>query len=264
MPLVFSAITPHPPIIIPTIGAGADLKLVEKTIKAMEKLGNELNNKKPETIIIISPHAQTDYNTFNINQSPTLSGNFHNFGDLETNLKFKNDLDLIENIKKECEKEIIPINFINNPDLDHGVLVPLYYLAKKYSDFKIIPLSFSYLDRESHFLFGKALFSAIEKSRKKTAIVASGDLSHCLTKDAPVGYNPLGEEFDKRIVDFIKKKDVKDILEMGQSLVENAAECGYRSIVILLGALDKLNYKPEILSYEGPFGVGYLVANLKL
>jgi len=34
---------------------------------------------------------------------------------------------------------------------------------------------------------------------------------------------------------------------------------------MLLGALtaDKTDWQPEILSYEGPFGVGYLVAKLK-
>jgi aromatic ring-opening dioxygenase LigB subunit len=47
-------------------------------------------------------------------------------------------------------------------------------------------------------------------------------------------------------------------------LVQSAGECGLRSIVILMGALDGLKVKPEILSYEGPFGVGYLVASLEV
>jgi len=51
---------------------------------------------------------------------------------------------------------------------------------------------------------------------------------------------------------------------MDKNLVEEAGECGYRSIIILLGALDGLDWKPEILSYEAPFGVGYLVANFKI
>lgn len=45
-----------------------------------------------------------------------------------------------------------------------------------------------------------------------------------------------------------------------------AGECGLRSFSFLLGILEesKINWKPEVLSYEGPFGVGYLVANFRL
>ena len=52
---------------------------------------------------------------------------------------------------------------------------------------------------------------------------------------------------------------------MDKNLIEEAGECGYKSIIILLGALSLVpNFKFEILSYEGPFGVGYLVANAKV
>ena len=57
------------------------------------------------------------------------------------------------------------------------------------------------------------------------------------------------------------------ILNMGEELVEEAGECGFRSIIILLGALSNLQqttYNLQLLSYEGPFGVGYLIANVKI
>ncbi|MBC7194507.1 MAG: AmmeMemoRadiSam system protein A, partial [Caldisericia bacterium] len=41
---------------------------------------------------------------------------------------------------------------------------------------------------------------------------------------------------------------------------EEAGECGYRSILTLLTLMPFEKYKAEVLSYEGPFGVGYLVA----
>ena len=62
-----------------------------------------------------------------------------------------------------------------------------------------------------------------------------------------------------------KSKELRvGALYYDEDFVEAAGECGYRSILILLGALDSLDLKPEILSYEGPFGVGYLVANYHL
>jgi AmmeMemoRadiSam system protein A len=52
-------------------------------------------------------------------------------------------------------------------------------------------------------------------------------------------------------------------MEISPQLRENAKECGYPSILILIGALD--GYKPGniISSYEGPFGVGYLCVGIK-
>lgn len=264
MLLNFAAITPHPPIIIPTIGSPADLKKVKKTIDGMEKLAEIFAKTEPQTILVISPHGPVDFNQFSIVNSPTLAGHFYNFGDFQTELIFKNDEKLIEAIEKECQEQKIPLRLVNFKDLDHGVLVPLYYLSQKLPNFKLVPLAYSFLDLEAHFKFGKVLKSIIDKQQSKIGIVASGDLSHRLTPDAPAGYTPQGKEFDNFLIGLLKKKDIKGILNIDPALVEEAGECGYRSIITLLGALNGLDWQPEILSYEGPFGVGYLTANFQI
>jgi aromatic ring-opening dioxygenase LigB subunit len=264
------------------------LEKVSKTISAMEKLAEIFANSAPDTVIVISPHGPVDFNQFTINQSPTLVGHFYNFGDFQTELIFKNDLELIKRIKLELieqiKKETQKINLTKNnhdrgsgwsdsilrtvelKELDHGTLVPLYYLSKYHPNFKVVPIAYSFLGLRTHFRFGQLLQNAIKHSNilENIGIIASGDLSHRLTPEAPAGYSPRGKEFDEKLIKLLKKKDVKGILNLNQDLVEEAGECGYRSIIILLGALDSLNWQPEILSYEGPFGVGYLVANFKL
>jgi AmmeMemoRadiSam system protein B len=266
MSLVFASICPHPPIIVPTIGSPPDLKKVEKTIEGMEKLADIFAKAEPATVLIISPHGPLDFNQFSIVNSPTLAGHFYNFGDFQTELIFKNDQKLIERIEKECQRQKIPLRLVNLKELDHGVLVPLYYLSQKLPNIKIVPLAYSYLDLEAHFKFGQVLSKIIsgEQFSANCGIVASGDLSHRLTPDAPAGYSLGGKEFDKLLVDLLRKKDTEGILNMEVNLVETAGECGYRSITILLGALNGLSWQPEILSYEGPFGVGYLVALLQI
>ena len=124
----------------------------------------------------------------------------------------------------------------------------------------MVPLTFSWLPLKSHFEFGRAIRRASERLDKRVLVVASGDLSHRLTPGAPAGFDPLGKVFDKKLVDALKELDIKEILDMDPDLIERAGECGLRSIVILLGAIEGLPLKHEILSYEGPFGVGYLVA----
>jgi len=265
MPLVFNAICPHPPLLIPTIGRSSDLKKVKDTVEAMEKLADIFTRTQPETVIIVSPHAPMSFDWFTVNNSPTLSGSFHNFGDFKTEFSFNNDLEFISLFKKRCEEEKIPLRSVKVKELDHGTLVPLYYLTKRMPGVKIVPLSFSYLDINTHFRFGKILHKTCDMEQEtKFAVVASGDLSHRLIPGAPAGFSPRGKEFDEKLIKLLKQKDVEGILNIETDLVEDAGECGYRSIVILLGVLDGFNWQPEILSYEGPFGVGYLVANFKV
>lgn len=264
--LKFASICPHPPIIIPTIGKPADLKQVSKTTEGMEKLSKKFGKANPKTAIVISPHGPLDPNRFTISNSPTLTGHFYPFGDFKTELIFKNDLSLVKKIRKEADKASIPLRVADIKTLDHGALVPLFYLSKGVPNIKVVSVTFSFLDVETHFKFGKTLQKLISggQSSGSYGVVASGDLSHRLTPDAPAGFSPRGKEFDEKIVKLLKEKDVKGILNLDKTLLEEAGECGYRSILILLGVLDGINWKPEILSYEGPFGVGYMVANLKI
>jgi MEMO1 family protein len=53
MSLVFAAISPHPPLLIPSIGKEA-IKKIQKTKEALEKLEEDLYLSRPEIIIIIS------------------------------------------------------------------------------------------------------------------------------------------------------------------------------------------------------------------
>lgn len=260
--LSFAAITPHPPIIIPTIGK-ENLKLVKKTIEAMETLGQKLNRVNPDIIIIISPHGPIFTDAFCLNLSEKYFGNFTAFGDLITKLEFNGNLDIVYKIREKTEI-VVPTTMISEPNLDHGILVPLYYLTKNLKNFSIIPIGYSFLDYKKHLEFGEKIKEEIILSNKKIAVIASGDLSHRLTFDAPAGYSPQGKIFDKKLINLLKKKSINQILNLNPNLIEEAGECGLRSILILLGVIKNLNYQPELLSYEGPFGVGYLVMNFKL
>lgn len=272
MSLDFVAITPHPPIIVPEIG-GNDTKKCQNTVKAMEKLADKLCEARPQTIIVISPHTLIHADRFAIYASPKFFGDFAQFGAPNTSFHLENDLALASAIAKESNNNNINAYLFGDPDsdygeLDHGEMVPLYYLTKKISsECKIIPVAFSYLSPAMHFTFGQIIKDVAHSPafrHQKIALVASGDLSHRLIQSAPAGYAKEGKEFDDKLIEYIKNKKTQEILEMDSDFVESAGECGYRSILIALGALDNTKYTPEILSYEGPFGVGYLVANFEI
>jgi len=234
MPLVFVALTPHPPIVIPEIGAD-NLKKVQKTVSALNSLSQKLEES-----------------------------DFSAFGAPEIKLQFSNNLEIVEKIDQLCLKNQIPTLLYDNGNeffqLDHGSLVPLYYLIKKLStNIKIIPITYSNLPTVSHFSFGQTLSEVAKAENERIAIVASGDLSHRLFQD-----EFPGKLFDKQITSLLEHKDYQKILYMDEELIDDAGECGYRSLVILLGALDNLKNTPNVLSYEGPFGVGYAVANFEI
>jgi AmmeMemoRadiSam system protein A len=148
-----------------------------------------------------------------------------------------------------------------NLELDHGALVPLYYLNKAGFRGQIVILGVGIISYEEMYTFGKAVQVAIEAVNKKTAVIASGDLSHRLLPGAPYGYSPLGAEFDKRMMEAMKKVDAKDLFSMETSFIENAGECGLRPAFFLLGVMGGLEAKVGVTSYEGPFGVGYGVVS---
>lgn len=263
MSLIFGAFVPHPPIILPTIG-DSHLSEVEKTIAAMKELEGELYAMQPETIMIISPHSPIATSAFGLNLSPQFGSHLEDFGDFTTKLEFNCDTELISHIHEAADKKNLPVICYNQSALDHGVIVPLYYLTQHLPKIKIIPISFSMLDFSSHLAFGSLLRDVTLQTNKRIALIASGDLSHRLTEDAPAGYSPQGKTFDELIVRLLKEKKAEEILKINPELAEGAGECGFRSLLILLGALQNLEYKIYVHSYEGPFGVGYLVAQFEL
>lgn len=260
--LSFAAFTPHTPLLIPNIGK-ENLEHLGKTVKAMGKLAEELIKNKPDTIIIFSGHHSFLTDHFVINLNEKYKGDFQEFSDLSTELFFKGDMLLINEIRNQIEDEI-PLTLKSEENLEYGTLTPLFYLTKKLPEVKIIPISYSLTDKETHFKFGEFLKDIIFESDKKIAVIAAGDLSHTLSKDSPGGFSELGATYDQKIIDSLKTKNIKSILEVDQQIIEEAKECSYRSLLMLLGLIHDMNYEVNILAYEHPFGVGYLTVNFGL
>ncbi|MFA5134590.1 MAG: AmmeMemoRadiSam system protein B [Patescibacteria group bacterium] len=262
--IVFSAITPHPPILIPEIGK-ENVRFVQKTTASMERLSEDLYASKPDTIVIISPHGPMHADAFTLNMSPEFRITFKEFGDLSTEIKLPGDIGLIHHYKEILESKMRVV-LIHKEELDHGAGVPLYFFTKSLDrkDIKIVPVSFSMLDYNEHYEFGKQLQEDMINDTKRIAVIASGDLSHRLTPDAPAGFSHWAKKFDETLVGLLKKNDIKGILNLDADFVDEAGECGLRSIILLLGILNSMSFTTDVYSYEGPFGVGYMVANLKL
>lgn len=261
----YAAIIPHPPIIIPAIGR-TNLNLCRKTVNAMKAAGEKFRSVKADVIVLVSPHGPVQYDKFVINYSPTLRGDLSSFGD-QRKFIFENDREIIDEIVAAGRATHLPVGLARELELDHGALVPLhYFLNEKDLSYnpRLVHMSFSMLPLDYHYRFGEMLGGILQGSPKIISFIASGDLSHRVTPEAPAGYSPQGRIFDKTLSDYIQRKNVKGILNLDPYLVEEAGECGLRSIIMLLGTLKNLRWEVKSLSYEAPFGVGYMVASLNI
>jgi len=262
MSLEFAALTPHPPIIIPEIGK-ENIVQAEKTVLAMEKIGQKFEKADIDTIVIISPHAELRSYAMTVFAPKDFSGNFSSFESPEVKLKFPSDENLALKIAISCQKADIPVEIKNEQiSLDHGAMVPLYYLTKNAGrKINLVEIAFSALPRVDHAEFGRIISKIINEEKDRIAIIASGDMSHRIFDEH---YCQYGKKFDQDVVDLIENQRLSEIINLDEDLVDLAGECGYRSLLILAGALSEKHYKSKILSYEAPFGVGYLVTNFEL
>ncbi|MFA4831435.1 MAG: AmmeMemoRadiSam system protein B [Patescibacteria group bacterium] len=260
MSLVFSAIAPHPPILIPNIGKGEAAK-VKKTQEALNLLEQDLYIAKPQIILIISPHGSFFADAFSVNAHTNFCSSFEQFGDFSTKNEWKGSPDLGAKIAHKAKDEKIPVQLISEEHLDHGACVPLHFLTTHLPDIKILPIGYSALDRKKHLRFGELLKEAVMESDKRIAVIASGDLSHALKTEAPCGFHKDGGIFDKKLIELLENNNIPGIIQMNDDLVDNAKECGFRSFLLLLGIIKNMNFVFKNHSYEAPFGVGYLVGN---
>ena len=258
MPLLAGFMVPHPPLIVPAVGRGGEAE-IEETTKAYEKVAEEIAALKPETIIITSPHSIMYADYFHISPRDSAKGSFISFGAPEVSFRETYDTDLVEAICDLAAESDFPAGTMGERDrqLDHGTMVPLWFIEKKYRDFKLVRTGLSGLPLTDHYKFGQMIAKAIEQTGRRTVIVASGDLSHKLQDYGPYGYAPEGPEYDKRIMDVMGRAAFGELLDFDETFCDKAAECGHRSFVIMAGAMDGRKVEAKVLSHQDVTGVGY-------
>jgi AmmeMemoRadiSam system protein A/AmmeMemoRadiSam system protein B len=260
--IVFAGIAPHPPIMVPEVGRTSAAE-VRGSIDGMAELTRRLISSGAETVILISPHAPLEPYAFVAYQGSVLQANFANFRAPAVRFEAHMDEEILQAIAEAAGQEGYEVAGLGTgQNLDHGTAVPLYFLQRNGWTGRVVALGYSFLSNEDHLRFGSCIGKAISKTGRAAGLIASGDLSHRLKEDAPAGYNPTAYLFDNEIVDALRKNSPERIINIDQDLRRLAGECGYRSMLIALGAIKEQKWACEVLHYEAPFGVGYLVAQL--
>ena len=252
---------PHPPLIVPAVGRGGEKDIIETT-RAYERVAEHIAKIAPDTIIITSPHSVMYADYFHISPGAGSAGDFARFGAPQVSFDVDYDTEFVERLEKLLKQNNFPAGTQGEREreLDHGTMVPLYFIRKHYKEGKIIRIGLSGLPLADHYKLGMFIKQVAEELGRNAVFVASGDLSHKLQDYGPYGFDPAGPVYDKRIMEAASKADFGGMLEFDEDFLDKAAECGHRSFVIMAGAFDGLDVKPEVLSHQDVTGVGYGIA----
>lgn len=264
---VAAGLFPHPPIMIPEIG-GSELEKMSATVTAVQQAAALIAAKKPETVIVISPHNYVFSGGAAIFPQARIYGNLGAFGYPELSMQVNSDMDLAEEIIRLADgtADLYRIDGVwgqrygHEVYVDQGTFVPLYYLRQAGFTGQVVMMSPRFDDYDSMVFLGDLAVKAAENLGKRIAVVASGDLSHRLKPGSANGYSPKGAVFDQTVMQALQTLDIQLLKGMSHSLIEEAGMCGLPSVYFLFGALRHMQPVLPVFSYEGPFGVGYGVA----
>lgn len=261
MSMLGAIITPHPPVLLPEVGDGREREIAA-TDRAMRTAAETVAAWQPDVIIVSSPHTILYRDYFHIAPGDGAVGDMSRFGAPEVRIQASYDTLLREEIIRRAESEGLHTGTLGqrDPELDHGVLIPLYYLRKAGVRCPIVRMGLSGFSPLDHYRLGKCVQDAVNALGRRAVFLASGDLSHKLKADGPYGCAPEGPQFDDAVTHTMASGDFLEFLTIDPALCERAAECGLRSFQVMAGALDGLAVEPQLLSHEGTFGVGYAIA----
>jgi len=237
----------------------------------MEAVASEIAQLRPRRIIVISPHGTVFSDGMAVLYNEHLHGNLKDFGHPHIALSYRNDRAFVDQLVYFAGQEDIVLAKIDEPfatsidvpdTLDHGALVPLWFINKAGAEVDIVHITYGLLAISTLYQFGTILKQVVKKASGDSVIIASGDLSHALQDLGPYAFHPAAEAFDQMVLSTFESGDPMPLLTYPQKRREVAKECGFRSLAIAWGAFDRKMVSAHTYSYESPFGVGYMVASL--
>lgn len=258
MSIVGAIMVPHPPIILPEVGKGEE-KRISASDRAYRQAAAFAAELRPDTIVLSSPHSVMYADYFHISPGKAARGDMGQFGVPRLRFQVRYDEAFVEELSRLAEQTGFPAGTLGErkPELDHGTMIPLYYVNQYYTDYQLVRIGLSGLPLAEHYRLGQMIRQAADKLGRRVLFIGSGDLSHKLLADGPYGFAPEGPEYDRRIMDVMGRAAFGELLDFDEAFCEKAAECGHRSFCMMAGALDGLGLETERLSHEGTFGVGY-------
>lgn len=252
----------HAPIVIPQI-AGARAPLCTASSRAMATTAEFLVAHRPTGIVLLTPHTARFRSAYGVSEGVTIWGNLEAFGRPDIGSEFDGDTELQAKIRALARERQFDVRPIPSGPLDHGAVVPLQFLKEAGYRGKIVVVGFPQeTSLNSNAIMGQIIRDSLPQNGDTWALLASGDMSHRLAPGAPAGFHPDAARFDRLVVKCVESGNLDHLSSINGDLRNSAAEDVVDSLELACAALNVPNVGTKIISYEAPFGVGYLVAIL--
>ena len=254
MTLVFAAIAPH--------GAPVFDQPAAPTRQAMDELGCRFAAARPEATIVLTPHGVHVDGQFAVVRSLRLEGNASQWTDVDTHYEGPGDPGLADACVRSLVGEGLPAPGItfgataagaSTMPLDWGALIPLWFMRAP----AVVVTPCRALSNEQHVRAGAALAAAT--GERRVALIASADQGHGHTEDGPYGFAPESADYDRQIVELVRKNRLGELASWDPGFAVAAKADSFWQLLMLDGAIGS-GWEPELLSYEVPSYFGMLCA----
>lgn len=263
--IVGGGVMPRTPVLVPEVGRGRERSAV-RTVGACRRLARSLGDLRADTLIIC---VATDgrHPVVWLPEGDRLRAGFAALGAAELDRTYALDRDLagaLAGARGSVRWSTEP-----SPDAPESALGALYFTAGAATAVCVIGVP---ADVEAAAVAGRDLAGAAAITGRRAALLIAGDLGSRTERGAPGGRHPDAVRFDQALtgalgVDAITGAALHHLADrwgMVQATAAYRATSGEVVLAPLVAAVAALAAGPaaEVLSYEAPFGVGYLVALL--
>lgn len=258
-PVVVAVLLPHAPILVPPVGGPRGLR-AQATTQAMRQASEAVVASRPDALVLISPHMPRHHHAFGL--ASQVRGDLAAFDCPEAAINLPSAPALRQRVESFGSRAGLHFHDTSHAPLDHGATVPLWFLAEAGWNGPTLVLGIGQGTGNQLGALGDTLREAARDLGLRIAVVASGDMSHRLTPDAPCGHHPRAADSDAAFIRLLRAGRYDEISRMDPTLLELAAEDATETTRIAVAAAKGDTTGHRVLSYEGPFGVGYGVALL--
>jgi aromatic ring-opening dioxygenase LigB subunit len=154
--IVKAIMVPHPPIALAEVGRGEERKM-QDTLDAFRTASAEVRDAAPETIIVLSPHAVMYRDYFNISSGSKAYGDMGRFRASRVAFEKNYDTEFTSELTRLLRENDFPggTEYDREKELDHGTMVPLYFLDQCYTDYRLVRIGLSGLPLPMHYELGQ-------------------------------------------------------------------------------------------------------------
>jgi len=255
MPIIGAALIPNSPLLLPKLSPLVQRRLA-KTKQAIDRLAHELYARQPSLIIIIG-YTQTISGVCNLLQAPKLSYSFAEWGDVVTKGEVLIATGFTHSLKERAEVNF-PLLLRSVDRLPVNLAVPVNLLSTIFSQspfvFLELPSSIN-LDDLTH--LSTIIKEHCDSSSERIAIVAVGNLAERITKS-----KNEAQVYDKYFQAALKPLNQQSLDNLDADLKKRVKETIWAPTLLTAMVVGEIATETEILSYEAPAKVGYIVAQI--